>query len=564
MMEITLRDYQQESIDKILAAYEQNRAGSELLVLPCSAGKTVIFSQIIHRLAQHYDTSAIVIAHRDELLDQAADKYRMVKPDAVIGKVGSGQYQYGGEVTVCGIMTISRPNHLKQLRALYGTGKNLLLIVDEAHHSMAQSYQTVLETLPDAFTLMVTATPDRLDGKPLLDGKKPLFEASIIDLATHNPPYLVDMRAIPIQTDVNLDDLHTQAGDFKVDELESAVDTIERNRLIVQKYQQYAAGRRAACFAVTVKHAQHLTDAFREAGIAAELVVGETSLEARKGIYKAFRDGSVRVLTTVNVLSEGWDEPLCDCIIMARPTQSRALFIQAIGRGLRLSPGKKDCIILDITDNCFKHRLEPLSLSKALGKKIKPEESLLEALEREKEEIGNKSSVPVTRKLKEQRNKDVELNLLVKLDWQQKDNGMFVLEIGQEKHRIAIVPLTDEDDEDMWDNPGYYSVWARLAPFYEPQEWLSSAPLDWCQQYAEKRARMLLSDANNIKLVDKNAAWRNYPASDKQIDMLIKFGVNFPRDENGWPAITKGEAADILDGVFEKLKKKREAREKVS
>lgn len=564
-MELVLRDYQQISIDRILAAYEADRAGSELLVLPCSAGKTVIFSQIIHQLSQKYDTSAIVVAHRDELLDQAADKYRMVKPDAVIGKVGSGQYQYGGEVTVAGIMTISRPNHLKTLKALYGTGKNLLLIIDEAHHSMAQSYQTVLEALPDAFVLMVTATPDRLDGKPLLDGKKPLYEASIIDLATHNPPYLTDMRAIPIQTDINLDDLHTQAGDFKVDELEAAVDTPARNRLIVQKYQQYATGRRAACFAVTVEHAEHLTEAFREAGIVSELVVGETSLEARKPLYKAFREGTVKVLTTVNVLSEGWDEPLCDCIIMARPTQSRALFIQAIGRGLRLAPGKKDCIILDITDNCFKHRLEPLSLSKVLGKKLDPEESLLEALEREKEEIGSKTDTPVVRKLKEQRNKDVELNLLAKLTWQAKSDGKFVLEIDG-GHRIALVP--DESES------GNYRVLAKLAStkFFsasQAQVWSDFMPLDWAQSLAEKKARVLLASKDGYKLVDRNALWRGDPATETQLEKIHKYvdkgyiKVSLPTNEDGEYALTKGEAADLLQPVFDMFEQWRQ-KKKVS
>src|SRR6266700_1846179 len=381
-MEIVLREYQEACIQGILASYEQNKSGSELVVLPCSAGKTIIFSQVIYALAQKYDTSAMVIADRDELLNQAADKYRMVKPDAIIGKVGSGVHQYGGVVTVASIQTIYRPEHIKRLKALYGTGKGLLIIVDEAHLSAAMSYQIVLEAFPDAFVLMVTATPDRLDGKPLLDGKKPIYEMSMIDMIAHTPPYLCDMRAIPIQTGLSLDDLHTQAGDFKIDELEAAVDTDERNQLIVQKYIQYASGRRVACFAVTVEHAEHITEAFNDAGIASGVVVGITPLPERKRLYKAFRSGEVKVLTTVNVLSRGWDEPLCDCIIMARPTQSRALFVQAIGRGLRLAPGKQDCIILDITDNRLKHRLEPQTLGSALNTTLVDGVSVKEALQR--------------------------------------------------------------------------------------------------------------------------------------------------------------------------------------
>src|SRR6266699_406145 len=140
-MEIVLREYQEACIQGILASYEQNKSGSELVVLPCSAGKTIIFSQVIYALAQRYDTSAMVIADRDELLNQAADKYRMVKPDAIIGKIGSGVQEYGGEVTIASIQTIHRPEHMKRLKALYFTCKGLLIIVDVADLSALPTYQ---------------------------------------------------------------------------------------------------------------------------------------------------------------------------------------------------------------------------------------------------------------------------------------------------------------------------------------------------------------------------------------------------------------------------------------
>src|SRR6266571_2919411 len=173
-----------------------------------------------------------------EVLDQAADKYRMVKPEAIIGKVGSGLHEYGGEVTVASIATISRPEHIKRLKAIgYG-----LIIVDEAHHIAAESYQKVLEALPDAFVLMVTATDDRLDGKKIIE-KPALYRASIIDMVRDG--YLCDVKAIAIRTETNLDDLHTEMGDYKVGELEAAVDTPERNKRVVDAYVEKADGRRA-------------------------------------------------------------------------------------------------------------------------------------------------------------------------------------------------------------------------------------------------------------------------------------------------------------------------------
>ncbi len=309
--------------------------------------------------------NTLIIAHRDELLEQAAEKYRLLQPDAIISKVGSGRYEYGGEVTVASIATISRPEQLRRLTTI-GDG---LVIVDEAHHLASTSYQAVLRALPEAFVLKVTATPDRLDGKDITNGKPPLYSASIIDLIAQG--YLCDVKAIAIRTETSLDGLHTELGDYTTSELEAAVDTPARNRRVVEAYREHAQGRRAICFAVTMAHATHLAATFQHAGVLAALVCAQTPLDERKRVYKELRDGTLEVLTNVQVLTEGFDEARIDCIIMARPTQSRALFVQSIGRGLRLAPTKQDCLILDPTDNCLKHRLEPQTLQKALGKAVR-------------------------------------------------------------------------------------------------------------------------------------------------------------------------------------------------
>ncbi len=193
-----LRPYQEACVRCVVAAYERDRHGQELLVEPLAAGKTVIFSQIIHELAERYGLNALIVAHTDELLNQAAEKYRQVKPSAVIGKVGGGLHDYGGEVTVASVDTISRPHHLTTLQCIgYG-----LVVVDEAHRIVAPKYQRVLQTLPDAFVLMVTATPDRLDGKPISD-KPPLYSTDI--LAMIEQGFLCDVKAIAIRTESSLE-----------------------------------------------------------------------------------------------------------------------------------------------------------------------------------------------------------------------------------------------------------------------------------------------------------------------------------------------------------------------
>ena len=419
---VILRPYQEACVRRVVAAYEQDRHGHELLVEPLAAGKTVIFSQVIAQLAGTYGLHALIVAHTDELLNQAAEKYRQVKPTAVIGKVGGGLHDYGGEVTVASVDTISRPNHLATLKRIgYG-----LVVGDEAQRSAAPKYQRVLQALPDTFVLKVTATPDRLDGKPISD-KPPLYSTAI--LAMIEQGYLCDVKAIAIRTEISLDSIQTEGGDYREQELEAAIDTPERNQRVVEAYREHACGRRAICFAVTVQHAHNLAHAFTAAGIPAAVVSGETPLCERKRLSTALRCGELKVLTNVQVLCEGFDEPLVDCVIMARPTQSRTLYVQALGRGLRLAPVKRDGVILDLTDNCLKHRLEPQNLSKALGRRIVDGETVLETIKREAEEKCERraSGTQMVRRLKDKRTTDLTIHLTARLDWQELDDGTFVL-----------------------------------------------------------------------------------------------------------------------------------------
>ncbi len=540
---VILRPYQEACVRRVVAAYEQDRHGQELLVLPTAAGKTVIFSQVIHELAERYGLNALIVAHTDELLTQAAEKYRQVKPSAVIGKVGGGIHDYGGEVTVASVDTISRPNHLATVKRIgYG-----LVVVDEAHRSAAPKYQRVLQALPDAFVLKVTATPDRLDGKPISD-KPPLYSTDI--LAMIEQGFLCDVKAIAIRTETSLESIHTEGGDYREQDLEAAVDTPERNRRVAEAYREHAMGRRAICFAVTVQHACNLANVFTTAGVPAAAVSGETPLVERKRLYHAFRTGEVNVLCNVLVLTEGIDLPHVDCVIMARPTQSRALFIQCIGRGLRLAPTKKDCLILDLTDNCLKHRLEPQHLGKVLGKQMKDGETVLESIQREAQEKREReaSGTQMIRRLKQKRTADLTINLKARLDWQEHDDGTFELVIGQDKHRILLVPSAALD--------GSYEVWAELAPTFARQRWLADAPLGWAQEHAERQARLLASNEHKVVLVDRHAGWRSLPVDPfgKQAAFLKRFGIA------GWETLTRGEASDILDREFAALDKERKLR----
>ncbi len=537
---ITLRPYQHTCVERVVAAYvRQPRGGKALVVVPTGGGKTLVFAEIARRLG----LITLIIAHRQELLQQAADKFRLIDPTAIIGQVGAGRHEYGAPITVASVQTISRPEHLKALQR-FGYQ---LVIIDECHHSAVGGYQSVLDMLPDAFVLGVTATPDRLDKQNIerIFGES-VFSASILDMIAQG--YLCDLRAIAVRTTTSLDDLHIQAGDFKQDELEELIDTPERNERIVRAYLEHCKGRQALCFAVTVKHAGHLAETFNLFHVNAAMVSGETLPEERKRILHDYERGAIQVLCNVGVLTEGYDAPQTSCVIMARPTQSRALFVQCVGRGTRLAPDKRDCVILDITDNCLKHRLQPLSLGRALNQEIHNGESLKEATEREAREAQereeNERTIKVTR-----RAQDLSVNILAPLDWKRRPSGAYLLEVGEHKHRIMLLPSQETD--------GYYSVWAWLAPGFEKQQWLKDSPLDWAQQHAEMKARLLQSDEKKLILVDSNAAWRAWPASDKQIFMLRRYGIPFG------PDLTKGEASDLI-GKAKGEREKRKAEKKAS
>jgi hypothetical protein len=168
-------------------------------------------------------------------------------------------------------------------------------------------------------------------------------------------------------------------------------------------------------------------------------------------------------------------------------------------------PTKKDCLILDLTDNCLKHRLEPQDLGKALGRRVIDGETVLESIKREEGEKRERalSGFPLVRRLKDQRSTDLTIDIKARLDWQEHDDGTFVLEIGQEKHRILMVPSAALE--------GSYEVWAELAPTSVRQSWLADTPLGWAQEYAERQARLLASHEHNVVLVDRHAGRLRLP-----------------------------------------------------
>ena len=286
-LRLPLRPYQEEAIQAIRDA--QTRGVTRpLVVLPVGAGKTIVFAHLLRQRAGR----ALVLAHRDELLQQAVAKLRLIDPSAQIGMVKAEDNAVDAPVVVASVQTLSRPQRLAQLRAGFTT-----LVVDEAHHATAPTYRRILRhcgafAADGPLTLGVTATPERQDTARLSEvWQEVVYEQSLLALITAG--YLANLRAVQVLLQVNFDALRTRQGDF----VDAAVDALllqaDAPQHVVQAYQAHAAGRKALVFTPTVRTAYAMADAFRAAGLAAEALDGTTPMADRQATLARLRTGAL-------------------------------------------------------------------------------------------------------------------------------------------------------------------------------------------------------------------------------------------------------------------------------
>lgn len=344
-----LRPYQTEAITAIERELSARRA--TLLVLPTGCGKTVVFSELIRREIGR-GGRALVLAHRTELLDQAAKKLLDV---GVYASVDQGQRKgsHLADVVVGSVQTL-RGVRLER----YAADAFSLIVVDEAHHAAAQSYRSILGRFESARVLGVTATPDRGDGKAL--GK--VFESVAYSYEMRRAiaeSFLAPLHAKRILVEkMDLSEVRTHHGDFDQTELSKLLNEDENLLGVVKPLLEQAGDRKTLVFGVDVAHARALAEVINahKPGKAIALD-GTAKPEERKAVLALFRKGVFQYLCNCALFTEGFDEPDIACVALARPTQSRALYTQMLGRGTRLAPGKRDCLVLDFVGNSGRHRL---------------------------------------------------------------------------------------------------------------------------------------------------------------------------------------------------------------
>lgn len=342
-----LRPYQQEAMDAILEAWE-NGTHKTLLVLPTGCGKTIVFAKVTEECVRQGDR-VLILAHRGELLEQAADKIRKATGlGCATEKAEETCLGSWFRITVGSVQSMMRESRLSRFPDDYFD----TIIIDEAHHCISDSYQRVLHHFPEAKVLGVTATPDRGDMKNL--GQ--IFESLAYEYTLPRAikeGYLSPIKAVTIPLKVDLTGVGVQSGDFKAGDLGTALDPYLEG--IATEMEKYCREKKTVVFLPLVKTSQKFRDILNAHGFQAAEVNGES--QDRTEILQEFADGRYNVLCNSMLLTEGWDCPSVDCIVVLRPTKVRSLYCQMVGRGTRLFPGKDHLLLLDFLWHTERHEL---------------------------------------------------------------------------------------------------------------------------------------------------------------------------------------------------------------
>ena len=338
---MALRSYQEHAIAGLRAALATHSRA--LLVMPTGSGKTVVFSEIC-RLANSKGRNVLILVHRRELVKQASDK--LTQAGVRHGIIAAGFKPSAYPVQVASVQTL-----VKRLRTV--PVEPDLIIIDEAHHAVAGSWDRILLHFKSARVVGVTATPSRLDGRGLGSHFSTLVSGPSVEQLTRLG-FLSPHKVFAPPVIADLSNVKTRAGDYANDQLSKAMDRPTVTGDAVGHYRRLADGLPAIAFCCSIAHATSVCASFNAAGYRAKLVTGKMNTEERDEVISGLADGRTQVLCSVDVVSEGTDVPAVSAAILLRPTQSEALYLQQVGRILRPQPGKV-AIVLDHVGSTLKH-----------------------------------------------------------------------------------------------------------------------------------------------------------------------------------------------------------------
>lgn len=520
MSGITLRPYQEDAVVAVLSAGERG-VSRALGVAPTGSGKTIVLSEVIKRRT-HAGHQTVLLAHRDELLRQAGEKLEMVAPELAmdIGYVKASQNEVDKPIIIASVQTLARQSRREQMPREIDT-----LIVDEVHHFPAVSYQQVYEWLEPVLMLGVTATAERTGGESL----EKYFDEQVFGFSIEwmvGEGYLVPPRGRRITVDVDLAAVKKSHGDFRADALADALEGAGAITDVLEAYQEHGEERKTLIFCPTVAMAHHTAAVFRDARLAAEALDGTTPADERAAILRRLHTGETQILCNVSVLVEGFDEPSIECIILAAPTKSSVKYTQIIGRGLRLWPGKENCLVLDLVGASADNSLASLPALFGL-KDLLDDEDVIEGREREAREAAERE--------------EAEQAQLDPADERRRRNAESIQFFGRGRMNWTTIddkwtiPLDRFRTIVLWPTAGEHFDVLLLNEEKESFKFLARG-LDL--GYAQGAAEETIRKHGNRLLADSKAAWREDKVTPGQRGLLRHLKLDVPP--------TKGEAADLI------------------
>jgi superfamily II DNA or RNA helicase len=405
-----LRPYQQQARDRIHAEWDAGHTRT-LLVLPTGTGKTIVFASVAADQVRAGDR-VLILAHRGELLEQAADKLqRSTGLVSAVEKAESTCLDSWFRVVVGSVQTLQRTARLERFpQDYFGT-----IIIDEAHHAITDGYRRILDYFSGAKVLGVTATPDRGDMRNLGEVFDSLaFEYKLTDAIKEGYLCKIMAQTIPLQLDIT--SVTMSGGDYAVGDLGTALDPYLEQ--IAAEMARRCKSRKTVVFLPLIKTSQKFRDLLNTYGFRAAEVNGQS--DDRRQVLADFDAGKYNVLCNSMLLTEGWDCPSVDCVVVLRPTKVRSLYSQMVGRGTRLSPGKTDLLLLDFLWMTDKHELcRPADLvceDRAVARQMTETlaesgcpEDIEEAAAQASEDVVAQREEALAKQLEEQRRKKAKL-----------------------------------------------------------------------------------------------------------------------------------------------------------
>jgi len=475
-----------------------------------NSGKTIIMSAIANNTVGR----VLIIVQSSELRDQTKEKLLNTNPELDVGIVQASLDQIASKVVIGTRQSLTHSKSTR-LERMSEHGDFELAIFDESHVACGQIKKIIDKLNPNIKIIGLSGTPWNLEMKKVFNGI--IYEKPILEMI--NNKYLCEPKAIYVHSDVDLSNVKTIAGEFNQRQLEDAVNTNPRNDLIVESYLKYASDRKSTIvFASGIAHARDICQTFKDNNIVCDYVDSTIEDTQRDLVISNFKSGKLPVIVNVGILTLGFDHPETSCLIVARPTKSKILYTQIIGRGLRTSEGKSNCLIIDVVDIVRKHDL--MTMTDIFGVEIKDQETLTEAIEREeknkaekleREELAKQKEIErlalIAEELKLFKTNMSEYFSESYYDWYKCDRDTFALSITSDLHYTIYKNLQENIFElymvnttNRINTKDYISEDDNLINLIEEAE-----------KYASRKYSTFL---------DRKAKWKYEPATQKQLDWL--------------------------------------------